>query len=175
MSSNSTHPRWYRIHSPWELLVIDQGSAPVGTGLNMCKYKHALGKMCGQAVSQHQVQSRSLALRSCWSVLPADTSASVPHATCLELFWEQWDWLPTERKTSLDKKRLGAADLKKLDDSYIRTNLIIIDAPCPRLSRVARLAKVSATQSLLKPTCASYAVLGRFPTYVGQIGGKARK
>ena len=39
------------------------------------------------------------------------TSASVPHATRLKLFWEQWDSLAAERKTILDKKRLNAADL----------------------------------------------------------------
>ena len=54
-----------------------------------------------------------------------------------EAFWEQWDSLADERTTIFDKKRLNTTDLKKLDDSYIRTNLLMVDAPCTRLSTVA--------------------------------------
>ena len=39
---------------------------------------------------------------------------------------------------------------------------------------MARLAKVDVTQSLLRPTCAAYTILGRFPTYIGQVGAKAK-
>ena len=51
---------------------------------------------------------------------------------------------------------------------------LLIDCPCPRLARVARLATILIGQSLRTAGILIYAVIGRFAPYVGQLGGKTR-
>ena len=140
--------------------MIDAGSSPVGAGIDTSQFAAAMARLSRRA----QV----------WYRLPHDTKQHLSHRSRVRQFWEKWDALASERKCILDKKRLTQADLRKLDDSYRETNERLIDCPCPRLSRVARLAKVDVTESLPRPTCATYAILGRFPTYVGQVGAKAK-
>ena len=44
------------------------------------------------------------------------------------------DAMAQERKCILDKKRINQSNVRKLDDSYRRTNVSLKNCPCPRLS-----------------------------------------
>ena len=160
MRTPTTKPRWLAHNGPWELVLIDAGSNPVGAGIDTSQFAGGMARLSRRA----QV----------WNRLPHDTEQHLSHRSRVRQFWEKWDALAIERKCILDKKRLTQADLRKLHDSYRETNESLIDCPCPRLPRVARLAQVDVSQSLLRPTCTAYAIIGRFPTYVGQVGAKAR-
>ena len=63
----------------------------------------------------------------------------------------------------------------QLDQHYLSTNAMLVDCPVPRLSRAARLAKIDVRRSLLTPSCSAYAILEKFPTYMGQVGAKAAR
>ena len=80
-----------------------------------------------------------------------------------------------KRKHILMKKRLNPADWIQLDLNYRATNDMLINCPCPRSARAARLAKVNCTRSPLTPSCSVYALLWKFTTYVGQVGARAKK
>ena len=82
--------------------------------------------------------------------------------------------MANERRHLLSKKRMSRADGRETDQNYRKTNAMLRHCPVPRLSRAARLAKIEASRSLLSPACAAYAQLGKFPTYVGQVGARAR-
>ena len=95
------------------------------------------------------------------------------HCTGVRQFWEKWDALALERKCILDKKRLTQAGFAEVDDSYRHTNKSLIDCPCRGFPALRVLQKLTARRAYY-PTCAAYAILGRFPTYVGQVGAKAK-
>ena len=99
----------------------------------------------------------------------------VSHAARLKKFWSAWDEMAQKRKHILMKKRLKPAHWIQLDLNYRATNDMLINCPCPRFARAARLAKVDSTRSLLTPSCSIYALLEKFRTYVGQVGARAKK
>ena len=90
----------------------------------------------------------------------------------LEKLWDDWNSLSAQRKILLDRRRV---DWKAVDENLIQTNTVLLDCPCPRLARVARLARIPVTNSLRVAGILIYAVIGRFAPYMGQLGGKTRR
>ena len=82
---------------------------------------------------------------------------------------------PLWRKPLLSKKRLTRADWLSRDGNYLTTNTMLDDCPVPRLSTAAKLGQIDVTHSLLIPSCSAYAILGKFPTYLGQVRTRAQR
>ena len=80
----------------------------------------------------------------------------------MDAFWAEWDVLADERKAWLSKRRVPWT---KVDANLCKTNLLLANSPCPRLSRISRLAQIPLGSSLRKAGIMIYAVVGRFPPY----------
>ena len=111
---------------------------------------------------------------SCSFPLPCDNTPYQSTQSKLTAFWNRWEDMAMKRKELLPKKRITKVDWRTLDANYQQTNSMLSDCPVPRFARAARLAKIDASRSLLSPPCAAYALLGKFPTYVGQVGARAK-
>ena len=91
---------------------------------------------------------------------------------CFETFYKEWDRLADARYLLLKKRRV---DWPAVDNNLQEANRLLVNSPCPRLARVARLAHIPIGGSLRKASILIYAVVGRFAPYVGQLGGKTRR
>ena len=89
----------------------------------------------------------------------------------MDAFWAEWDVLADERKALLCKRRVPWT---RVDANLCQINLLLANSPCPRLSRISRLAQIPLGSSLRKAGIIIYAVVGHFPPYVGQLGAKTR-
>ena len=150
--------KWTLAEGPWEFRVIHKGRAPLGS-LNAPHIQQCLQRLTrkNHAAPEHGTF--------------VFTSPPNPKKEVLEIekFWTQWEVLAAERKAITSKRRIN---YKLLDDNLRKTNLLLYDCPCPWLARVARLAKIPLGRSLRIPGILIYAIIGRFPPYVGQLGAK---
>ena len=172
---HAMRPQWLALRGPWELILVQQGKDPLGVSISPHKYAAALQQLCKTQASMNVPEEHRSNRASCWYPLPSDVRRPQHHLTKLKQFWSEWEKLAEKRRLLLSKKRMTRADWHTLDQNYQTTNAMLVDCPEPRLSRAARLAKIDVHRSLLTPSCSTYAILGKFPTYVGQVGAKARK
>ena len=172
---HTMRPKWLTLHGPWELILIQQGTGPLGESIDIPKYRAALQRLCKTHGSMHASERSSSCRASSWSRLPHDQGETQTQASRLKKFWSEWDEMAEKRRQLLSKKRLTRANWLSLDANYLSTNAMLINCPVPRLSRAARLAKIDVSRSLLTPSCSAYAILGKFPTYVGQVGARAKR
>ena len=152
-------------------MLIQQGDDHVGAQISTTAYQYALSKLCKTRLSRYKNLHPS-ARSSRWFPLSHDHTPFVSHAARLKKFWSTWDEMAQKRKHNLMKKRLKPADWIQLDLNYRATNDMLINCPCPRFARAARLTKVDSTRSLLTPSCSVCALLGKFRTYVEQVGAR---
>ena len=59
--------------------------------------------------------------------------------------------------------------------TWTKSCVHLVDCPCPRLARGARLSSITIGNSLQTDEILVYAVLGRFAPYVAQLGDKTRE
>ena len=81
----------------------------------------------------------------------------------LDTLWAEWDVLVDERKLLLSKRRVPWT---KVDEKLGKKNLLLANSPCPRLSRISRLAQIPLGSLLRKAGIMIYVVVGRFHPYV---------
>ena len=89
--------------------------------------------------------------------------------SALKEFWGTWDFLAEQRQPFFKSKRLPSDDV---DKNLQAAKKLLLQCPCPRLARIARLASIPTGRSLKTAGILIYAVIGRFAPYVGQSGGK---
>ena len=148
----------------WEVCLIDNAGSDRFEKLPVDKMRKQLLRLTRRRRHRLRFPSVPFVFRD------VGTHAQREHA--LKLFWERWDQLAEDRKGLLKAKRIKWS---ALDDNLMTTNRLLLDCPCPRLARVARLATIPIGQSLRTAGILVYAVIGRFAPYVGQLGGKTRR
>ena len=83
-----------------------------------------------------------------------------------------WDHVAESPHSLLSRRRIL---YKLLYANLQQANLLLENYPCPRLARVPRLSKRLLGRCLRISGILIYAILSRFPPYVGQLAAKTRR
>ena len=128
---HAMRPHWLTLRGPWELILMQQGTDPLGSSISPPKYAAVLRRLCkSQASMCVPVEQRSNRA-PCWYPLPGDVRQPANHPSKLEQFWAEWDKMAEKRRLLLSKKRMTRTAWHCLDQNYLTTNAMLIDCPVP--------------------------------------------
>ena len=89
------------------------------------------------------------------------------HKDQITAFWEGWEGEAGVHLRLLSMSKIPRDDVGA---SLIRSNLMLHYAPCPKLRRVARLARLPLSRTLFHEDVYIYVLIGLCLPYIGQTG-----